>query len=100
MNVVWTDEATDDLQDIFGYYTVEASRQVAEKMIAGLIEATQLLVHQPNMGQKEPLLSDRKSNFRYLVKGNYKIIYWIDAEEIYVAAVFDCRQNPEKMKAI
>jgi len=30
---------------------------------------------------------------------NYKVIYYIDNETtIYVVAVFDCRQNPEKLK--
>jgi hypothetical protein len=33
-----------------------------------------------------------------LIEGNYKIIYWIDNQNIKIAAVFDCRQNPAKMK--
>jgi hypothetical protein len=39
-------------------------------------------------------------DFRYLVESNYKIIYWKEDEIITIASVFDCRQNPEKIKKI
>lgn len=34
----------------------------------------------------------------YLVSGNYKIIYLIDENLITIATIFDCRQNPVKLK--
>jgi plasmid stabilization system protein ParE len=33
-----------------------------------------------------------------LVKGNYKILYYIQVNTVIIARVFDCRQNPIKMK--
>ena len=39
-------------------------------------------------------------DFRCLVEGNYKIIYWKEDEIITIASVFDCRQNPKKMKKL
>ena len=65
-----------------------------------IIERTIQLEKKPNSGQKEPLLTDRKFEYRYLVEGNYKIIYWIEDNYIKIATVFDCRQNPEKIKNI
>ncbi len=56
------------------------------------------LLNFPFLGQTEELLNFRKENFRYLVEGNYKIIYWIDDEIIRIVSVFDTRQNPEKLK--
>ena len=38
--------------------------------------------------------------FRYLVESNYKIIYWQENELITIASVFDCRQDPKKMKKL
>ena len=58
---------------------------------------TLVLIDFPFLGQKEELLSSRKENFRYLVEGNYKIIYWIDDEVIRIVSIFDTRQNPEKL---
>ena len=37
---------------------------------------------------------------RYLVEGNYKIIYWHDGTLIKIASVFDCRQNPSKLEQV
>jgi plasmid stabilization system protein ParE len=30
----------------------------------------------------------------------YKVIYWIEEPYVKIATVFDCRQNPVKMKRI
>ena len=49
------------------------------------------------MGPIEELLRHRKNEYRYIVDGNYKIIYWIDEHFIKIASVFDSRQNPEKL---
>lgn len=54
------------------------------------------------MFQIEDLLIDRKDGYRYIVCGNYKIIYSVDIELklIKIADVFDTRQNPIKIKRI
>jgi len=30
------------------------------------------------------------NNHRYLVEGNYKIIYWMNGQDVIIASVFDC----------
>jgi hypothetical protein len=52
------------------------------------------------MGKREELLLDHPKGFRYLVEGNYKILYWISENEINIASIFDCRQNPVKISEI
>jgi len=52
------------------------------------------------VGQQEELLSDYPEDFRYLIESNYKIIYWEKENLITIASVFDCRQNPRKIKEI
>jgi len=88
------------LEDIFNYYKNKASKRVARKLVKQIIDRTIQLEQNPKSGPKEPLLSDRKFEYRYLVEGNYKIIYWIEDNYIKIATVFDCRQNPIKMKDI
>jgi len=58
------------------------------------------LQESPQIGRKEELLVDRKFEYRFLVVENYKIIYWIEDNYIKIATVFDCRQNPEKIKKL
>jgi len=55
------------------------------------------LSKQPKKGPRELLLADRQKEYRYIVEGNYKIIYWLDEAAITIAAVFDTRQNPDKI---
>ena len=58
------------------------------------------LKKQPEIGQIENSLKNRKQEFRYLVYKNYKIVYWVnyDAERVEIANVFDTRQDPIKIK--
>jgi len=100
LRVFWTDTARFQLEDIFNYYKDKANIRVARKLVKRIIERTIQLEKNPNSGSKEPLLSNRKFEYRYLVEGNYKIIYWKQDNYIKIATVFDCRQNPEKMKRI
>jgi plasmid stabilization system protein ParE len=100
LRVFWTDTARFQLEDIFNYYKEKVGIRVAGKLVKQIIDRTIQLEKHPDSGPKEPLLSDRKFEFRYLVEGNYKIIYWKRDNYIHIATVFDCRQNPEKMKEI
>lgn len=100
IKIFWTETAINQLKDIFDYYNENASIKIARKVTKKIIERTIQLEKNPNSRQTEPLLKKRKSNYRYLVEGNYKIIYWIEKNFIKIATVFDCRQNPEKMEKI
>jgi len=97
LKVLWTDSARFLLEEIFDYYKENASIKVARKLTKQIIDRTIQLEKNPRSGPKEPLLSKRKFEYRYLVEGNYKIIYWIEDNYIKIATVFDCRQNPEIM---
>ena len=51
------------------------------------------------MGQREEYLEHLGQSHRRIIEGNYKIIYRIDGDMIYVTDIFDTRQDPGKMKA-
>lgn len=98
IKVLWTDTAEQQLLEIFNYYTETVSINVAKKIVDEIVDETIYLEKHPNAGQEEILLKKRKFSYRYIVKGNYKIIYWIEGEVVNIATVFDCRQNPKKLK--
>ncbi len=100
LRVLWTDTARYQLEDIFEYYKTKASLNTARKIVTNIVDKTLHLEKHPFVGPKEELLKERDNDYRYLVEGNYKIIYWIEGNYIKIASVFDCRQNPIKIKKI
>jgi len=99
LEVYWAQLAEDKLDDIYNYYKLKAGKRIAQKLINGIVDITIDLHKQPEIGQIEFLLNNRKQEFRYLVFKNYKIVYWInsDFKRIEIANVFDCRQDPVKI---
>jgi len=51
----------------------------------------------PESGQIENSLNEMNEGHRYLVDGNYKIIYKKISEGILITDVFDTRQDPKKI---
>ena len=100
LNVFWTDTAIERLEEIFDYYKNKVNLEVARSIVSAIVDSTIRLETQPTIGQLEDLLKDRTIEYRHLVSGNYKIIYWIDEPFIKIATVFDCRQNPIKIKKV
>lgn len=100
VKIEWSDLAEGQLRSIYDYLYVKAGPPIAKRLINRIVGKVSILKENPYLGQKEELLVDYPEGFRYLVEGNYKIIYWVQEQTITVAAVFDCRQNPIKIKEI
>ncbi|MDH6341426.1 toxin ParE1/3/4 [Parabacteroides sp. PFB2-12] len=96
--VTWTKPAVKQLREIYNYFVQVASKRTAKKIRDKIQSRTKILSNHPLAGQREELLKDMSVEFRYLVEGNYKILYWVESEIVFIASVFDSRQNPEKMK--
>ena len=91
-------EALEDMENIFHYYA-EQSESYAVELYNQIIEETEQLQYFPQMAQKEPLLKEFKEDYRSLiVRTIYKIVYFVENETVNIVAVFDCRQNPKKLK--
>ncbi|MFZ4456356.1 MAG: type II toxin-antitoxin system RelE/ParE family toxin [Bacteroidales bacterium] len=95
--ILWSEIAERQLKEIFQFYSEQANTNVARKIVTQLIDRVTILKNNPLAGQKEELLANSEVDFRYLVEGNYKIIYWKEENRVTIATVFDCRQNPIRM---
>lgn len=73
------------------------SRKIAHKIRKQILSSTKQLIKNPASGQLELNLEKLKQNHRYLVNGNYKIVYRINENEIIINDVFDTRQDPIKI---
>jgi toxin ParE1/3/4 len=99
MKVVWSKFAEDKLDEMYVYYLDQAGEVVARNLISSIIKHPEYLTNNPKAGQVEDLLHGRKTEYRYIVYKNYKIIYSVDQglQQIKIADVFDTRQNPVKI---
>lgn len=98
MKIIWSDFASDELKNIYKYYKEVASVKTAKKIKSTIFEATKQLVKFSKSGNKEHNLRELKEEHRYLVAGKYKMIYKIEDKIIYITDVFNCEQNPRKMR--
>lgn len=100
LTIYWTDFSENELLNIFSFYQEKVSIRIAIETTEGIVNETDVLENNPYIGQIEESLKDRTKEFRYLIYSNYKIIYWINLDEnqIEIWDIFDCRQNPVKIK--
>lgn len=99
LKIIWSEVAESELDDIYQYYEKTASLKVAKKFVNAIINEPNKLIKTPEIGQIEPFLKHRGTEYQYLVFKNYKLIYSIDHKKgfIKIADVFDTRQNPIKL---
>ncbi len=97
MTVIFTNPAVDDLQTI-REFLAQYSDAVAERTIERIIDKADSLRNGfSDIGQVEPLLAHHPTTPRYLLEGNYKIIYRYDSIAAYILMIFDVRQNPTRL---
>jgi len=97
MKIFWTEFASQSLFEIFHYYKDAAGVTVANRIKTRIFIATRQLSKQPESGQIEITLQRLNEGHRYLVCGNYKIIYKRIDHNILITDIFDTRQDPIKI---
>jgi len=99
MKVYLTQNAQDQLRELYNFYKTLGKGMYARKIRTTILNRTKLLSANPKMGQREENLDYLKIEYRYLfVKPVYKIIYKIEDQSIFITDIFDTRGNPKNMK--
>jgi plasmid stabilization system protein ParE len=98
MKVLWTKFALASLRDIYLFYKEKASITVASRIRVEVLTSFDQLENHALSGQIEESLEDLNQSHRYILRGQYKIIYKIMRGKVYITDVFDTRQDPEKIK--
>ena len=83
VKVLWSDNAINQLEHIFDYYKYNASLKVSRKIVLQILDRTLLIEKNPFIGKKDPLLQHRKKEYRFIIKGNYKIIYFVPSVRVF-----------------
>lgn len=97
MKIIWSDFSSDILAEIFAYHKENASSAIAKRIKTNIFKATKQLIKHPVSGQVEESLKHLGEEHRYLVEGNYKIVYRRIDEGILITDIFDTRQDPIKI---
>ena len=98
MKVFWTKFALDSLSEVYYYYLKNVNENIASNIRDSILSSTKQLEKYSLSGPTEELLMDLEEGHRYIIRGNYKIIYKIQNKKVYITDVFDTRQNPEKIR--
>ncbi|NCT08828.1 MAG: type II toxin-antitoxin system RelE/ParE family toxin [Flavobacteriia bacterium] len=100
LKIFWTDFAKAELNKIYKYLKENASLEIAKNENKKIVQSTLRLSKQPEIGQIEPMLIERKMEFKYLLHQTYKIIYWVNFKQnrIEIMDVFETYQQPKKIK--
>ncbi|MFT4682395.1 MAG: toxin ParE1/3/4 [Flavobacteriales bacterium] len=98
--VVWTKKAFSQLERAIEYIETEQGNAYASIVLNRILKDTNLLKGNPRLGTKEPLLSHKTFEYRFLVVWSYKIIYRIDRDKVIVSRVFHTSRNPKSLSGI
>lgn len=91
-NIHWLRRASNELDDIFHFYSEFVSPQVAKRRAGKIIQAISNLHTMPYLGRQDEEFTEIRT-YRYLIVLTYKVYYFIEEENIYIASIWDCRQG-------
>ncbi|MGK7392227.1 MAG: type II toxin-antitoxin system RelE/ParE family toxin [Candidatus Cyclobacteriaceae bacterium M2_1C_046] len=101
MRIIYTDQSFESLEESI-QFLLQVQKVPLEKVLEirnQLLDKADTLADNPYLGQYEEYLEHLEKGHRRLVDGNFKIIYRIEGDNVYVIDYFDVRQDPEKMKS-
>lgn len=84
VRVIWTPSALRDLKEIVDYIWPRGPED-AVRLAERLMERTDLLASFPRVGGQLP--EDDTRVYRELIEGNYRIIFRVDDDAVYIVAV-------------
>ena len=97
MTVLYTAWAKQQLREIYTFYKEVGNSKKGRKIRVAVNKKVLQPKDFPLLGREEELLSYLGQGHRYLVEGQYKIIYRIIESTVYVTDIFDTRRNPNQI---
>ncbi|MGN0640397.1 MAG: type II toxin-antitoxin system RelE/ParE family toxin [Oscillospiraceae bacterium] len=92
--IEFTPQARDDFRQIREYISVDlCSETAASKAIEKIIESIARLKDFPEIGALLYYRVEIKTDYRYLVSGNYNVFYRIETDTVKIIRVLNSRRN-------
>ena len=100
MKVEWTYKARQERDSIADYIRESFGAKRKDKFLQQVRQTTKMLKRHPNIGPIDPLFADRPKAYRSVIVGGLsKMVYSVEGDEIFIAAMWDCRRDPESQVA-
>lgn len=94
LSIIWSEEAANDLENIYNYYLV-LSPQGAVNIVNDILEGVDSITL-PGMYRQDEF----NSKYRRVIARHYKILYRLEGNAIFIARIFDARQDPSKLESL
>ena len=91
--IEWTQKAIHELSQTIKYLKSEVSMTSAERFTNLIQQRIEQVEKYPTMGRKAP---NRKTVRFVLVGKNHRLYYRVHGSILYITALFDTRQAPDK----
>lgn len=89
-----TTDARDDLRHIREYISVDLGNESsASKTVGSIIKSIGQLQNLPEIGAPLSSRIDVKTDYRYLVCGNYNVFYRVETDTVKIIRVLNARRN-------
>jgi len=95
MEIKWTLPAVDDLKSIYGYISKD-SKYIASSFTDKVVNSVENLKNFPDMGRIVP--ESDKPDIRELIFQNYRIIYKVKDDIIYILSVIRASRDLSSLK--
>jgi len=95
--VIVSDLAKLDLQDIVSYISQRDSHARAKHVEHGILSKAKVLSRFPEGYPKDPYASTETQIVRFAIKWKYKILFVIENDMVQVVGIFHTAQTPEKL---
>ena len=92
--IEYSPEAVNDLHGIEEYISIELDNsESAERIVDNIIDKSDSLSDLPEIGVPLSSCVDVKTDYRYLVRGNYNVFYRIEYDTLKIIRVLNARRN-------
>jgi plasmid stabilization system protein ParE len=98
MKIKITEKVEERLKEIYLYYKREASIAIAKRIKDDILKRIKTLKDYKELGPIDEHLVKLGLDHRKLTEGNYKIVYRIEKNIIFITDIFDSRQDPNRQK--
>lgn len=98
MKLTFTQQALDSLQEALGFLANDVPVEKLIEIRDAILSKAHKLVKNFRMGQKEEYLDHLGQSHRRIIEGNFKIIYRVEDDTIFITDIFNTRQDPSRMK--
>ena len=94
MKVVWHPDAKEEYKQIARYIKTKFSLKAKREFVTEVTEYEKFLCKFPETATIDPLFEDRTKTYRsVLINKRSKMVYYVEGEEIHIAAFWDCRRD-------